>query len=305
MKTNVDWDKIDAVDRMQAYIVSHINEEISMEALSQVAGYSLWHSLRIFKELSGKTPFDFIRAVKLTRAAEALRDSDKKVLDIAMDSGFDSHDGFTRAFHRQFNITPQRYKDTKPPIALFTFTPIRFFYLYVKNRSDIKMEKERVSKVVTTTVVERPPRKLLLLRSKKATEYFSFCEEMSCDWHGILNSIPEKFDTAALLTLPPGMVKEGTGNVAAGVEVPHDYAKSLPEGYELVDLPGCKMMYFKGMPFENGEDFGEAIGIVFEAIANYKPEAHGYSYDYDAAPHFNFGADVETGARMAVPVVSV
>ena len=299
-----DWDKINAVDRMQEHIVSHIDEGITMQALSDAAGYSLWHSLRIFKEMLGKTPFEFIRAVKLTRAAEALRDSRCKVIDVAMDNGF-THDGFTRAFNRQFSITPQKYKDTTPPIAYFTYTPIRFFYLYIKNRSanEMEKEKEKVSRIVTTTVVDRLARKLLLLRSRKATEYFSFCEEVGCDWHGILNSVPEKFETCALITLPPGLVREGTSNVAGGIEVPHDYAKSLPDGYEIIDLPACKMMFFHGMPFDDEQDFGEAISIVFDAIAGYRPEAYGYRFDYDLAPHFNFGADAKSGAKMAVPVV--
>ena len=167
------------------------------------------------------------------------------------------------------------------------------------------MEKDRVSKIVTTTVVERPKRKLLLLRSKKATCYFSFCEEVTCEWHGILNSVAEKFDTCALLTLPPSLVKDGTSNIAGGIEVPFDYAKSLPEGYELINLPACKMMYFLGAPFEHEQDFGEAIGIVFEAIENYQPEMYGYRYAPDIAPHFNFGTGAQSGAKMAVPVVEL
>jgi len=300
-----DWDKINAVDRMQAYIVSHIDEEITMQALSKAAGYSLWYSIRIFKELLGKTPFDFIRAVRLTKAAEKLRDTNNSVLTVAMDAGFSSHDGFTRAFKRQFNITPQKYKDERPLAAYFTFTPIKFFYLYVKHRSVDEMEASKVSRTVTTTVVERPTRKLILLRSINATNYFSFCEEVGCEWYGILSSVPEKLDSGALITLPPALVKEGTSNIAGGIEVPYDYAKKLPDKFEIIDLPACKMMYFQGLPFENEQDYSEAISIVFEAISKYKPDAYGYSYAHDAAPHFNFGASTEMGAKMAVPVVSV
>jgi len=223
------WDKINAVDRMQAYVISHIHEEITMQALSDAAGYSRWHSLRIFKELLGMTPFEFIRAVKLTKAAEMLRDTSKSVIDVAVETGFDSHDGFTRAFKRQFGITPTRYKDETPAIAYFGFTPIKYYYLYVKNRRDAEMEKEKVSKIVTTYVVERPARKLVLLRSKTADCYESYCAEMGCDTFDLLNSIPEKFNTAALLALPPNMMKPNTGTAAVGVEVPHDYAKLLPE----------------------------------------------------------------------------
>lgn len=297
-----DWDKINAVNRVQEFIELHIDEEMTMETLSKVADYSLWHTLRIFKELTNKTPFEFIRAIRLTKTAQKLRDTKDKVLDIGMDFGFNSHDGFTRAFSRQFGITPQKYRKETPPLNYFTYTPILYYHLYVKNRRNDEMEKRKVSGTVTTTVVERSARKLMLLRSKKATDYFSFCEEMGCEWHGILNSVLEKFETSALITLPIHLVKDGTSSTAAGIELPFEYAKQLPHGYELIDLPPCKMLYFQGMPFENESDFGEAIGIVFEAIANYKPEMYGFSYTYDIAPHFNFGAAAETGAKMAVPI---
>ena len=296
------WDNIEAVDRMQAYIVSHIDEEITLQKLSEIAGYSLWHSLRIFKELLGQTPFEVIRAVKLTKAAESLRDSNKKVIDVALENGFDSHDGFTRAFSRQFNMTPQEYKDTTPPIAYFTFTPIKFFYLYVKNRSVNEMEKEKVSRIVTTTVVERPARKLLLLRSKKATDYFSFCEEVCCEWHGVLNSVPEKFDNAALITLPQHLVTVGTSATAAGIEVPADYAKSVPKGYEIIDLPPCTMLYFQGASYTDEQHYCEAIDIVANAVAQYDPEPYGWRYAPELAPYFNFGASAAIGAKMARPV---
>ena len=99
-------DKINAVSKMQKYIDAHFNDEITLDDLSQAAGYSKYHAMRIFKELTGKTPFESIRALRLTKAATALRDSDDKVVDVALDNGFESHDGFTRAFARQFAITP-------------------------------------------------------------------------------------------------------------------------------------------------------------------------------------------------------
>ena len=103
---------------------------------------------------------------------------------------------------------------------------------------------------MTVTAVERPTRKLILIRSVNATEYFSFCEEMGCDWEGLFNSILEKFDTAALITLPQNLIKPDTGNKAAGVEVPANYSKPIPAGYEIIDLPPCTMLYFQGQKFE-------------------------------------------------------
>lgn len=54
----------------------------------------------------------------------------------------------------------------------------------------------------------------------------TYCGEMGCDWEGLLNSIPEKLDLAALLTLPRPLIRPGTSGCAAGVEVPADYSQA-------------------------------------------------------------------------------
>ena len=102
-------EKITAVDRMQRYITEHLDEEITLEALASAAGYSKYHAARLFKELCGQTPFETIRAMRLTKAAKLLQNSDERIAELALDSGFDSHDGFTRAFAKRFDITPQKY----------------------------------------------------------------------------------------------------------------------------------------------------------------------------------------------------
>jgi hypothetical protein len=103
----------------------------------------------------------------------------------------------------------------------------------------------KMTKTMTVTAVERPARKLILMRSVKATCYLTYCEEMGCDWEGLFHSIPEKFDAAALLTLPPNLITAGTGNTASGVEVPFDYGKSIPEGCDVIELPSGVMLFFK------------------------------------------------------------
>jgi len=92
---------------MQDYIEEHLTDPITLHMLANAAGYSPWHSARLFKELTGKAPFDYIRALRLSQAAVRLRDEDVKVVDVAFDFVFDSHEGFTRAFSREFGMTPK------------------------------------------------------------------------------------------------------------------------------------------------------------------------------------------------------
>lgn len=166
------------------------------------------------------------------------------------------------------------------------------------------MGKEKVSKVVTVTLIERPARKLIFLRHITATDYFSACEEVGCEWEGYFKSIPEAFDTGAGGRLPKSLIRPGTSGNAFFVEVPLTYDKSIPDGYEIAELPPCTYLYFNGMPFENHKDFGIAIGILNEAIENYPFEQFGWKRS-DNAPVLGMGAESEMGARTAVPVEKI
>ena len=293
-------DNVNAVNRMQKHIIENL-DDVTLNSLCAAAGYSKYYAVRLFKEATGKTPGEYIRALRLTKAAEELRDRSGKIIDAALSSGFDSHDGFTRAFTRQFGMTPQKYSRTTPPVRYFVHYPVMSYY-HLKD-GEKAMQNEKVLRTVTVTAVERPARKLILLRAKKTAggDYFAYCEEMGCEWEGLLNSIAEKFAPAALLTLPQNLVVAGTSDTAAGVEVPAEYSKPIPDGYDIIDLPPCVMLFFNGAPYEDENDFCIAIGIVSEAVGGYKPELYGWQTAPELAPRFNFGAEEALGARMAIP----
>lgn len=298
-------DKIAAVSRMQAYITANLEEEITLEDLGAAAGYSKYHALRIFREMTGYTPFEVLRRLRLTKAAQRLQGPDysgergTKVVDLALESGFGSHDGFTRAFARQFDITPQRYQKEVPAVNWFISYPIEAYYILKGDSTN--MRNEKVSSTVTVTAVERPARKLIFKRVIHGTDYLTMCEEVGCDWEGFYNSIPEKFDTAAGGKLPGFLIAPDTDGHGFFVEVPLDYNKPVPQGYEIAELPPATYLYFCGLPFENHDDFPIAIGFVNEAIEGYPFEKYGWEIS-DNAPYLGMGAEPETGARTAVPV---
>ena len=128
------WQKVMAVSHMQDYISEHIGEPITLKDLAQKAGYSPWHAARIFKELTGRTPFDYIRTLRLSKAALRLRDGQSKVVDVAFDFVFGSHEGFTRAFTRQFGLPPKSYSRIKPPLKPFMPLKAHDYYLTKQKR---------------------------------------------------------------------------------------------------------------------------------------------------------------------------
>lgn len=278
------WEKINAVQRMQDFIEENLNAPITLYMLSRAAGYSPWHSSRIFKELTGKTPFEYIRQLRLSKAAEMLRNEKSKVIDVAFDFVFDSHEGFTRAFSKQFGITPYKYAKDTPPINFFFPTRTRDLYRNIQIGGNNMSDKQNPN-TVFVQVVDRPARKLILKRGIKATHYFEYCEEVGCDVWDVLTGIKDALYEPIGMWLPESMRKPGTSVYAQGVEVPADYSGEVPEGFEIIDLPPCKMMVFQGQPYED-DKFEEAISEIWEVMKTYNPEIYGFAWADEDAPRF-------------------
>lgn len=290
--------EINAVTKAQRYVEAHrADGDFSVAKVCRAVGYSRRQLDRLFLKYLGLTVSGYINAVVLSESAKTLIGSDASVTEVALDSHFASPEGYSRAFARRFSLTPDRYRREKTAIPMFTQYPANHYSILKEGKT---MENPGI---VTVTQCDRPKRKLIYLTSRRADGYLSFCEEMGCDWEGLLNSIPEKLDTAALLELPRFLTEAGMSRVAAGVEVPLDYAKPLPEGYRVAELEPCTMLYFQSEPYENPDDFGKYIGQVFKAIENYDLARHGLAPAEDLAPEFNFGAETHSGARAAIPVV--
>lgn len=295
------WEKIHAVQQMQDYIEDHINKSITLVMLAKAAGYSPWHSVRIFKEMTGKTPFEYIRALRLSRAAQKLHDEEVKIIDVALDFVFDSHEGFTRAFSRQFGMTPKYYAKNTPPVKLFMPAQAGDYYLTLQ-KGDGHMPKN--VNTVFVQVVERPARKVILKRGVKATHYYEYCHEVGCDVWNVLSSIKEALYEPIGMWMPENMRKEGTSIYAQGVEVPIDFSGEVPEGYEIITLPPCKMMVFQGQPFDD-KKFEEAISELWEVMKSYNPEIYGFTWADEDGPRFQLAPMGYRGYIEARPVRSI
>lgn len=296
------WEKINAVQKMQDYIKNHINQEIKIDEIAKASGYSKRHAARIFKELLGKTLLEYVRAIRLTDSAKYLLHSQENILDIAMNTQFDTHEGFIRAFSNEFGIAPQKYRKEKPPVKYFIQYPIKHYYSYLDNKEKENMKKDNTTTLCTVSIVKRPRRRLILIRAKRAHDYWSFCEEKGCQWEGLFNSIDCRIDNAAIMQLPKELITDDTTSCAAGVEVPYNYEGEIPEGCDCIELPECDMMYFQTEPLENEDEFGKAIDKVCKAINRYNPKQYGYEYALELAPKYNYGASEEMGAKQAIPV---
>ena len=277
-------EKIEAVSKMQDYIEKHVKDPITLYNLAKVAGYSPWHSERIFKELTGKTPFEYIRAFRLSQAAEKLQKEDVKIIDVAFDYVFDTHEGFTRAFSKYFGMKPSYYQKNKPSIKFFLPIRVREIYLLLQKGVNI-MSGELKTNTVFVQVVDRPARKLIIKRGVKAANYFEYCEEVSCEIWDILSNVKEALYEPIGMWLPKNLQTPGTSVYAQGVEMPENYNGVIPEVCELISLPACKMMIFQGQPYDD-EKFMDAISELWSVMKTYNPEIYGFKWADEDGPRF-------------------
>ena len=84
--------------------------DVSLDALATRAGWSRFHFHRTFRRVVGETPKQYMLRLRLERAAARLAAGPAPILRIAAAVGFASHEVFTRAFRRQFGISPSAYR---------------------------------------------------------------------------------------------------------------------------------------------------------------------------------------------------
>ncbi len=87
------------------------DESYSVDELSREVGYSNMHLYRKLKALTGETPSQFLRTIRLKRAAELFRKKSDNVTQIAYSVGFNSLSYFNKCFKEQFGVTPGQFSD--------------------------------------------------------------------------------------------------------------------------------------------------------------------------------------------------
>lgn len=110
LKTTTRLEYGQRVARVAAYIADHLDEELALDRLAEIACFSPYHFHRIYREIAGETATETVRRLRLHRAAAELARSDRSVEQIARRAGYGSVEAFTRAFAADHGRPPAAFR---------------------------------------------------------------------------------------------------------------------------------------------------------------------------------------------------
>ncbi|MGN6714193.1 AraC family transcriptional regulator [Anaerocolumna jejuensis] len=109
----------EAIQKTLDYMEEHIGEDIKIEVLAETASLSLFYYQRLFSRLVKKPVREYIKLRRMAIVLEVLQNKNNRILDIALEYGFGSHETFTRAFKEAYGMTPEQYREK--PVSLNRF----------------------------------------------------------------------------------------------------------------------------------------------------------------------------------------
>lgn len=142
------------MNRALHYIEENLTNDIDFREVARLALCSEYHFKRMFSFLAGITLSEYIRRRRLTLAAFELKDSNIKVIDVAIKYNYSSPDSFTRAFQNLHGITPSEAKKNGSSLKAF---PKMAFQLSIKGGNEMNYRIEEKEAFHIVGIKERVP----------------------------------------------------------------------------------------------------------------------------------------------------
>lgn len=222
----------DRLTAMVDWIEAHLEAPLTLAAIAERAGLSPYHFSRVFSARMGRSVMAHVRARRLIRAARRMVDDpDLRLIDLALDCGFESQEAFTRAFVRIFGVSPGRFRRG------FAVTPLEGqFPMTVWTPGAASVVRLPDLKTLPAFAVAGPSR-----RFDEATK--SSIPQL---WSRLIGGLPFAGQTPGWATY--GVVwgsdrEEGTFDYMAGVGVEPD--ATPPEGFEIRPIPAATYVVFR------------------------------------------------------------
>ncbi|WP_313132866.1 AraC family transcriptional regulator [Anaerocolumna sp.] len=258
------------MEKSLQFIEDHIKENITLEEVADHAGYSLYHFCRVFSLCRGVSVMEYIRGRKLSLAAAELFKG-RKIIDIAMDYGFETPSGFTKAFRKAFGYSPTQYTAR------------------MAGYGDRKTTLEMGGYIMNPVIVKKPAFKVAGYGIKTNITGTTYTKDIASFWS---NYNGENLESKMYQILnPPKHGEVGlcvplseSGNAIYLLGVIVDYFSKVEEDMLTVEVPEAEYAVFTTPPVDTSKDkdqneFSKIITGTWKYIFEDWFQDSGYIYD--------------------------
>jgi AraC family transcriptional regulator len=123
-------------------IERNLGNDLTLRGLADATGVSAFHLAHAFGAATGRSVMNYVRGRRLSEAARVLADGAPDILSVALESGYASHEAFTRAFREQFGTTPEAVKRSGSTASLPLVTPLALS----DDKTDVLKEPEIIAR---------------------------------------------------------------------------------------------------------------------------------------------------------------
>lgn len=199
-------DVLSDIQRAIDYIEDNIAADLDFEAIAREAYLSSYHFQRLFSVFCGCTLGEYIRNRKLSLAADDLLHTQAKVIDIALKWGYDTPEGFARAFTRLFGVTPTAARSCK--VALIPFERIAVRTLFISEGNPMSQFNQRINERGYMVKENRPV--YFTKNMEQTVKWF----QAVLGWYGNIDAKDDKGDGVygCVSSIPGELVNLGIAN---------------------------------------------------------------------------------------------
>ncbi|WP_288449184.1 AraC family transcriptional regulator [uncultured Acinetobacter sp.] len=261
--------------RVCDYIQQHLDESLNLQQLSEVAGLSRFHFHRIFYAHLGMNVMKYTQMLRLKRASfQLVFKPEVKVIEIALDAGFDSPEAFARAFKRSFDQTPSVFR-VEP-----NWQNWHRKFVYFTPKSELEMN---------VTIIERPVEKIAYISHQGSPEKVFETAAKFIEWRKRTGLSPVK--TSATYGIPfsdPEQTPEQKFrfDIAGSITKPID---PNHEGIEMSEIPAGRYAIVRHLG--SHDHIRDSVYFLFR---NWLPAQQEEAGDYPVFFHYhNFVHEVK------------
>ncbi len=210
------------------YMELNIERPLTLAELAGLCAVSPWHLSRLFQAAVGLAPMSYLRARRLTIAAETLAKGDREILSVALDAGYGSHEAFTRAFAGCFGVLPSTVRQARATRNLPLMEPWT-------------MRKDMIVDIAAPEFRERGAFHVVGLSTRCTFETNAAIPRLWNEFNPRCGEVPAPVAGIAY-GVCCDMEADGHFRYVAGLE---STAKHVPDGLDSVDIPASRYAVFR------------------------------------------------------------